>query len=302
MKQRVVLVIGLVVLVVGTIGLFAGGIGSSRVVEEVERSFPIEDGQEILVRSRNGGVTYGHWEGDEVIVRATKESSLSLIPGLSTWIANRSKIDISSDRSGIKAVHMAPVGWFFTGNLQVHFHVLVPEEWEGRISLHTSNGRITARDIHGEAHLRTSNGPIVVERQSGKLEANTSNGRIELNDVYGVVQADTSNGPIRVRGGSLAESGRIRTSNGAIELSAKLEEGANYEVRTSNGRVTLTLIEPDVDVEIRTSNGDIDLDAELAVREFGRSRLAGRIGQGSARLNVRTSNGDVSLAAVGASQ
>lgn len=300
MTQRIVLVIGLVVLIVGTVAMLAGGIRGAQVIEEMERSFVVAPGQELFVQSQNGVITYEEWEGGELVIRATKESVAGLFPGLSRWFSDRVQVDISQTSRGVRAAQLSPMGWLFSGNVRVHMHVQAPKDWEGKISLLTSNGRISAKGLRGEAQLRTSNGAIVVEEQSGKLEASTSNGRIDLHQVDGAVQADTSNGPIRVYGGNLAQTGRFRTSNGTIELRAKLEQGANYEVRTSNGRVALTLVEPDVDVEIRTSNGDIDLNAEVAVREVGRNRLSGRIGQGSAYLNVRTSNGDVSLAAVNA--
>lgn len=298
MTQRIVLVIGLVVLVIGAGAMLAGGISGSQVIEQIEHSYALSDGQEITVRGRNGLISYEHWDGDQVVVRASKVGHTGLIPGLSRWISDRIRVEFAQDSRGVRAVQTGPIGWLLSGNIAVHFDVKVPRNWEGKVVLHTSNARISARGLRGEAQLRTSNGAIIVEDQSGRLDVTTSNGRIELTRVNGVVQADTSNGPIRVYSGTLHASGRLRTSNGPIEVRAKLESGADYEVRTSNGRVTVTLVEPDVDVEIGTSNGDIDLNADVTVREMGRNRFAGRIGQGSARLVVRTSNGDVTLSAV----
>jgi len=188
-------------------------------------------------------------------------------------------------------------GW---ANLRLSFRVLVPRDWEGDISLYTSNGRITARDLRGDARLRTSNGSVVVERQAGSLAVKTSNGRIELRDVDGVVTAETSNGAIVVDGARLARAGRLRTSNGPVELRARLDEGASYEVRTSNGAVRLALIEPDVSLNLTTSNGQIALETEVSVAEVGRNRLVGRIGQGAAQLSARTSNGDITVSSQGA--
>ena len=294
--------LGLVVLALGTAALVIGGLGGGRTIEVIERSFLIQPGQEIFVQSRNGAVTYEYWEGDRVFIRASKESAFSLFPGLSRWINDWVKVEFTETANGVRAVHSSLLGWFLFGNVEVEFHVLAPESWHGSISLQTSNGRITAKDLHGEARLRTSNGAISVERQSGRLEVKTSNGRIELSQVNGVVQAETSNGPVRIDGGTLAQNGRIRTSNGPIDLRAKLDADATYELRTSNGRVNLVLHDPDVRIDLRTSNGDIDLDTEVSVSEFGRSRLVGRIGEGRSQLNVRTSNGDITLAAARQSQ
>src|SRR5690606_16757604 len=177
-------------------------------------------------------------------------------------------------RAGYGRLFYWGFGW---ANLRLSFRVLVPRDWEGDISLYTSNGS------------------VVVERQAGSLAVKTSNGRIELRDVDGVVTAETSNGAIVVDGARLARAGRLRTSNGPVELRARLDEGASYEVRTSNGAVRLALIEPDVSLNLTTSNGQIALETEVSVAEVGRNRLVGRIGQGAAQLSARTSNGDITV-------
>src|SRR5690606_41602750 len=93
--------------------------------------------------------------------------------------------------------------------------------------------------------------------------------------------------------------GRLRASDGSVERRARLEEGAGYDVHTSNGAVTVTLVDPDAAVELRTSNGNITLRAEVKTSVIERGRIVGTIGEGAARLSVRTSNGSVTLAAVG---
>lgn len=292
-----VLALGIAVIVLGIAGLITGGVAGGQMVEEVERSFLLLPGQEIVVESRNGGISFEAWDGAEVVIQAVKEVR-GLIPYFSKWAAERSAVEISQASGGVRAVHRFDWGWFTFGNIVVHFHVRVPRGWEGDVLLHTSNGRITARDLHGDARLRTSNGAIAVERQSGVLTAKTSNGRIELKEVNGVVDAETSNGAVVVDGATLTQSGRLRTSNGSVSLRARLEGGASYEVRTSNGAVRLALVEPDVQVDLRTTNGEIELETEVFVTEVGRARLAGRVGDGSARLSVRTSNGDITLSAL----
>ena len=301
MTRREVLALGLVVLALGTAALVIGGLGGGRTIEVIERSFLIQPGQEIFVQSRNGAVTYEYWEGDRVFIRASKESAFSLFPGLSRWINDWVKVEFTETANGVRAVHSSLLGWFLFGNVEVEFHVLAPESWHGSISLQTSNGRITAKDLHGEARQDVQRRDLRRETV-GRLEVKTSNGRIELSQVNGVVQAETSNGPVRIDGGTLAQNGRIRTSNGPIDSRAKLDADATYELRTSNGRVNLVLHDPDVRIDLRTSNGDIDLDTEVSVSEFGRSRLVGRIGEGRSQLNVRTSNGDITLAAARQSQ
>lgn len=295
-----VLILGLTVLVFGTIGVVWSSVTGSRIVEEIERSFQLEPGMTLYVQGSNGSITYDTWDGDEVVVRATK--LISGTRGLAERLGRQIVIDITEDASGVRVVQRGRLMFLFGfGDAVVTYQILVPEGWWGDITLRTSNGAIQANGIRGEAELRTSNGRITVDGQSGRLSATTSNGRIELAAVDGVVVAETSNGPVRVNGGRLEGAGRLRTSNGSVHLVAKLEKDASYSVRTSNGQVTLVLEEPDVTVDLATTNGAIHLNnVEVSATRVGRSELAGRVGSGSARLEARTSNGSITLSRAGA--
>lgn len=296
-----VLILGLTVLVLGTIGVVWSSFTAPRVVEELERSFQLEPGKTLHVQGANGAITYETWDGDEVIIRATK--LVSGTKSLAERLGRQITIDFTENASGVRVVQRGRIMFLFGfGDASVTYHILVPEGWWGDVTLHTTNGSIRAQGIHGEAELRTSNGRITVAGQSGRLGAFTSNGSVQLAAVNGTVVAETSNGSIGVEGGRLEGTGRLRTSNGSVHLAAKLEKDAAYSVRTSNGQVTLVLEEPDVTVDLATSNGEIKLNnVEVTATRVGRSELAGRIGGGSALLEVRTSNGTISLSRAGSS-
>ncbi len=269
----------------------SGGLFIPRVSSE-QRLFVLDPGDSLRVEGHNGTITIETWQGDEVVIEVNKEAR-ALFKGLADWI-ERESIDWIHDDNGLQVVSRG-VWWRLLGGLSVHFHVLVPEDWSGTVLMHTTNGPITARNLRADAELRTSNGAITVRGHSGRLILKSSNGRIEMSDVDGVVEAETSNGPIHVRNSVLHDWGRIRTSNGQIQLEAELVHDARYEVRTSNGRVNVTLINPDVSLDLSTSNGTINLNAEVTATQFARNRLVGKIGSGTARLDVHTSNGSISL-------
>lgn len=284
---------GIVLVIIGVIAAISGGLFVPRVASE-QRLFALESGERLQIEGRNGKITIEAWQGDEVVVEVTKEAR-ALFKGLADWLTEHESIDWIRDDNGLQVVSRG-TWWGFLGGLSVHFHVLVPEDWFGSVSMHTSNGSITARNLRADAELRTSNGAITVRDHSGSLLLRSSNGRIEISDVDGAVEAETSNGPINVRNSVLRASGRFRTSNGPIQIEAELIGDARYDVRTSNGRVNLTLINPDVTLDLATSNGAINLSAEVTATQLARNRLIGKIGNGTARLDVRTSNGSISLA------
>lgn len=261
--------------------------------EEVAGTFPLHEGEELRVHSRNGRIHYENWDGTEVSIVAVKETR-GLTRALAAQYAALLNVDMTRDTRGVSAASHIGISRFL-GMGTVHFHVRVPRNWTGDVSMQTSNGEIRADGLNGEAELRTSNGAITVRDHTGTLRVRTSNGRVEVDRLDSVLIAESSNGAIRISNGVLRGNGHVRTSNGAIELEAKLEPGASYEARTSNGRVTLTLVEPDVALDLTTSNGSINLAAEVATSQVDGRRLVGRIGEGAARLLVRTSNGSISL-------
>lgn len=286
------LILGFVLLAIGVSILAGSGFALSR-TESEQRAFALESGESLRIEGQNGKITFETWEGDEVVIEVTKEAR-AILKGLADWLNERVRIDWSHDDNGVQAVSRGTRG-FIGGHVSVDFHILVPDGWSGTVSLRTSNGSITAVDLHGDVELRTSNGAITVREHSGTLRIHTSNGRIELSELDSVLVAETSNDKITLTDSILRGSGNIRTSNGAIDLTAELAGDARYEARTSNGRVTLGLVDPDVALELSTSNGSINLNTEVTTTQFDRTRLVGRIGSGTAHLEVRTSNGSISV-------
>lgn len=292
--QIVVLVIGLAVLV-GGFGLLlpTGGIGP-HFTETMERTFSAEETTEIVLRGFNGRIDFEPWDGEDIFVEAALRVG-ALTKALAQRFAAAADVQMTRDGGRLTVTATRPTGWFFWGNVAVGFVVRVPRGWAGDVSLTTSNGSIAAEGIVGRGTLRTSNGPLTVRDHEGRLDVRTSNGRIEVSAMRGVLEAVTSNGTVRITDAELSGIGLVRTSNGSIDIAARLAEGAGYDVNSSNGSIHIALARPDVVVELRTSNGRIDLQTELLASRIDRTHVQGRIGDGSARLNVRTSNGSVTL-------
>lgn len=297
MVRVVVLVIGLAVLVFGALGLAGSTVPGSMLSEQFVESYHLESGEFLRITSSNGRITYEPWDGDEVVIEATRLRSRFM----SSWVESiwgETTVAFNRMDGGVEAAVERPRRGWFSDGVRVQFHVKVPRGWHGSINLTSSNGPITASEIHGDVFVRTSNGGIVINGGTGVLTARTSNGAIRLSDVHGTVEARTSNGPVTFVDGTLTDIGLLRTSNGAVQMRARLEQGASYDVTTSNGAVTLTLIEPDTALELRTSNGGIHLETEIKASSLERNRVVGTIGDGASRLNVRTSNGSITLSAI----
>ena len=127
--------------------------------------------------------------------------------------------------------------------------------------------------------VETVNGDVTVSGVSGNVSAESVNGDLDISDLVGDVSLSTVNGSV----------------NAAF---AKCEGEQSVKTETVNGRVTISLPESsDVQITADTLNGGIngrDFGLETD-KGFVGSDLNGKIGSGSARLNIDTVNGSIKI-------
>lgn len=134
---------------------------------------------------------------------------------------------------------------------------------------------------------------IEVPRQID-LTLSSTNGGISVRDVTGRLEMATTNGGITLA--NLAGDVRGRTSNGGVtvDLSGDRWEGAGLDVQTTNGGVRLQVPERyNADLEASTTNGGMNFDFPVTVRGRISRRLETRLGDGGAPIRVATTNGGV---------
>ncbi len=89
---------------------------------------------------------------------------------------------------------------------------------------------------------------------------------------------------------------KAHTSNGKIDFSGSLTAGSDNSFTTSNGPIQVTFTgDPDVEVDARTSNGSAISDRPILATTTEKTRLVGKYGAGSAKLELRTSNGSINI-------
>ena len=124
--------------------------------------------------------------------------------------------------------------------------------------------------------LRTSNGGITVKDVESKIQFRTSNGGVKLIGVSGDVKGQTSNGGID------------------IDLDGPAWSGEGLDVETSNGGVKIMVPENySAQLEAQTENGGLNVDYPGVQRDRAGRRIKAQLGSGGAPLRVTTSNGGV---------
>lgn len=166
------------------------------------------------------------------------------------------------------------------------------ETVSGQIDAEVFEEDIEARTISGEVRLRGHDEP-------GLLVLNTVSGDGEITGVRGELVVHSVTGDLDIKSADL-ERARLRTTNGDIDLSTGLAEGARFDMEAINGDLRLDIIdEVNAEFDIETFNGSINNafgpEAEAVSRYTPGKSLRFTEGDGDARVRIKTLNGTISL-------
>ena len=237
--------------------LLASGSLMASVTEEETYSFKLDDGGRFSVSNVNGSITVTGGSGDNVEIIAIK------------------KADNQSDLDEIE---------------------IIISDSASEISIETELGESSSWYSHGSSSGQVTY-EITVPAGTMLNSVETVNGDVGISGVSGKVVAESVNGDIEIS--NLAHDVRLATVNGSIEAGFdKLEGEQSVKAETVNGRVTMILPDDaDCEVSADTLNGGINAkDFGLVTdKGFVGSDLNGKIGDGSARMNIDTVNGAIKI-------
>jgi len=239
------------------IALLASGSLFASVTEEETFSYKLNDGGRFSISNVNGSIVVTGGSGDSVEIIAIKKAD-------NQKDLDKIKIEIShsDDEITVETELGESDHWYSRGSNSgsVKYEVIVPEGTE-LDSVDTVNGNVNISGV------------------SGKVVAESVNGDLDISDLAGDVGLSTVNGSIDA-------------------VFRVLEDEQRVKAETVNGRVTIKLPEnADVEISADTLNGGIHAgDFGLEVdKGFVGSDLNGKIGNGSARLNIDTVNGAIKI-------
>jgi len=237
--------------------ILASGSLFASVTEEETFSYTLDKGGRFSISNVNGSITVTGGKGDKVEIVAIKKADNQ---------DELDQIEIEISHSASEIVIETELG-----------------ESNGWFSRHSNSGQVTYEIIVPSSSVldsvETVNGDVNISGVSGKVVAESVNGDLTISDLEGDVA--------------------LATVNGGVDADfTKCEGEQNIKAETVNGRVTITLPEDaDVQVSADTLNGGIngrDFGLETD-KGFVGSDLNGKIGDGSARLNVDTVNGSIKI-------
>jgi DUF4097 and DUF4098 domain-containing protein YvlB len=173
--------------------------------------------------------------------------------------------------------HNITINWGNSGGHRVDINIHMPRE--GRVDLHTGDGRIELGHFKGEMLLRSGDGSQEIDGVDGKLRAVTGDGHIRANGRFDELDLKTGDGRVDARamaGSALATGWRLETGDGTVTLEVPENLAA--------------------DVDLHTGDGHIDLDMPVTtIGKIRENEVRGKMNGGGNLLVIHTGDGSIHL-------
>ncbi|HVZ66270.1 MAG TPA: DUF4097 family beta strand repeat-containing protein [Lacunisphaera sp.] len=296
--------------------LAAPALLQAKITRTVEKSFTVQPGGNLKVKTAGGDVKVVTGTDTQVKVTATEYIHASSDAKADELLKD---LDLTIEQQGNDVSAIAKYegdhGWH-VGNwppVQVSFTVVVPSHYN--VDLSTSGGDIELASISGQARMRTSGGNLKCDKVEGEVDGGTSGGDIFLREGTAKVHLTTSGGNIHVdrAGGeaSLSTSGgdiiinavknrlTATTSGGDVRANIEGPLMGDCKLTTSGGEVVVTVDKAAAfDLKAHTSGGDVDAAGiTISIDKGGlrRSSLSGKVNGGGPELYLGSSGGDIRI-------
>lgn len=240
----------------------SGRAQSSRpeVTEEFHQTYPLSATGRVSLSNINGSVRISAWDRNEVKVDAVKRA-------YTQERLREAEINVNASAGSIEIETEYP-----------DYH------WESRDGKRHENPASVEYTLTVPRNARIEevslvNGGLTLEGLSGPVHASSVNGKVTARGLNGSVNLSVVNGRLEATLDSLGGSGSVNLSAVNGPLVATIPSDANATVRAD------------------TVHGSISNDFNLPVRvgEYVGRELAGRLGQGGARVNLNNVNGSIQL-------
>ncbi|HKW17181.1 MAG TPA: DUF4097 family beta strand repeat-containing protein [Terriglobales bacterium] len=171
--------------------------------------------------------------------------------------------------------HEFHIGNFISHRVDIDIHM--PRQ--GRVNLHTGDGKIEIAEFTGEMDLSSGDGSEEIHRVEGSVHASTGDGHINADGKFDALSLKTGDGRLDVRalaGSKVADEWTLHTGDGSVSLELPQDLAADLHLHTGDGHI-------DVDVPIasegRISGNDIH----------------GKLNGGGKLISVQTGDGSINL-------
>jgi hypothetical protein len=190
-----------------------------RATQEWNRKYPLAAGGRVEVVNVNGPVEVGVGPAGTVAVAAVL-TTRAMTEERAKQILSEAKIEESATPDHIRVASVRRNRSRGPGGLQVAYKVTVPAD--ARVEMTGHNGALKADGLRGH------------------VKAMMVNGDVELTGMRGTIDAASVNGPLSVKMAEVTGQMRLESTNGRILLEVPKDTKATLNVRSVNGRISVS--------------------------------------------------------------
>ncbi|MBV9156439.1 MAG: DUF4097 family beta strand repeat protein [Acidobacteriaceae bacterium] len=222
--------------------------------------------------------------GDAAVsVEATESNGIDANLKTEGWSIGSSGVQVVEHQSGslVQIDIKVPFHSDFLNfhNRSIRLELRVPREIEGDI--HTGDGSIRVRGVHGSLRVETGDGGIQGDDLDGTLNARTGDGSVHALGRFDNVQLHTDDGSVELsvlHGSRMQSDWRVQTGDGSVQLSLPPDLAADLELRTGDGHIGVSM-----PLSVTGTQSD--------------NEVRGKLNGGGPLLSVKTGDGSISIGA-----
>jgi DUF4097 and DUF4098 domain-containing protein YvlB len=243
--------------------------------EEWSKTYTLTGQPDLRVDTSDANIHVSTWDQKTIEAKVTTERYKIGDDGIR--IEERQTGDTVEINVHFPHSHGVTIDWGNHSNRRVDINIQMPRE--GRVDLHTGDGRIDLANFKGEMQLRSGDGSQDLDSVDGKLRATTGDGHIRAHGRFDELDLKTGDGHVDAQamaGSALAASWRLETGDGSVTLEVPENLGA--------------------DVDLHTGDGHIDLDLPITTEgKIHEGEVRGKLNGGGNLLLIHTGDGSIRL-------
>jgi hypothetical protein len=242
--------------------------------DEWSKTYSLAGKPDLRVETSDANIRVQTWDQNSIAARVTTKGYKIGEDGIRIEEHQRGDVVEIEVRFPRFHDHGLKIEW---GQHRVEVEIQMPRE--GRVDLHTGDGKIELGNFKGEMELRTGDGSEEIDGVDGKLRALTGDGNIHANGRFDELDLKTGDGRVEAR------------------AAAGSEMGTGWRLESGDGSVTLEVPENlAADVDLHTGDGHIDLDLPIAASgKIRQNEVRGKLNGGGNLLMIHTGDGSIRL-------
>lgn len=162
------------------------------------------------------------------------------------WRIAPDEVSVTAQQNGnrVEIDVRVPKRHFDWGGRSHHIEVNVRVPRETSSSIHTGDGSITIRGVHGHTEATSGDGSIEALEIDGGVKARTGDGHVRVSGRLDELNVETGDGSVEAEitaGSHLNSDWRVHSGDGYVNLRVPEDLRANLSAHTGDGSIVVTL-------------------------------------------------------------